>query len=172
MLMMLMCIISCRYECIAAEQLVDQGARYDIVVASEVIEHVLQPDQFVRTLATLLAGDDRIVDRDRQHADVEQSSLGSFRDDEMNSTSGQSGDLEQFSSSRKQQNGVLQCSRISSSSSLLVLSTINRTPESYAVAIIGAEYITGIVPRGTHQWERFITPTELAMMATQVRPFL
>ena len=40
----------------------------------------------------------------------------------------------------------------------LVISTLNRTSRSYAVAIIGAEQILGLLPDGTHQWERFITP--------------
>ena len=40
----------------------------------------------------------------------------------------------------------------------LVISTINRTSRSYAVAIIGAEQILGLLPEGTHQWDRFITP--------------
>ena len=45
---------------------------------------------------------------------------------------------------------------------LFVLSTINRTLKSYALAIVAAEYILGWLPRGTHQWERFVTPDELA----------
>jgi cyclopropane fatty-acyl-phospholipid synthase-like methyltransferase len=40
----------------------------------------------------------------------------------------------------------------------VVISTISRTPRSYALAIVAAEYVLGLVPRGTHQWERFITP--------------
>ena len=40
----------------------------------------------------------------------------------------------------------------------VVISTINRTPRSYALAIVAAEYVLGLVPRGTHQWERFVTP--------------
>ena len=44
---------------------------------------------------------------------------------------------------------------------LVIISTINRTLLSYGVAIVGAEYISGIIPRGTHQWHRFITPREL-----------
>ncbi len=44
---------------------------------------------------------------------------------------------------------------------LLVLSTLNRTPKSYALAIIGAEYVLGWLPRGTHDWTRFVTPDEL-----------
>ncbi|MGD9868823.1 MAG: bifunctional 2-polyprenyl-6-hydroxyphenol methylase/3-demethylubiquinol 3-O-methyltransferase UbiG [Hyphomicrobiales bacterium] len=45
---------------------------------------------------------------------------------------------------------------------LMVLSTINRTLKSYALAIIGAEYILRWVPAGTHRWDRFVTPAELA----------
>lgn len=44
---------------------------------------------------------------------------------------------------------------------LLVLSTMNRTTKSYLLAIIGAEYILNWVPKGTHQWSKFITPAEL-----------
>ncbi len=45
---------------------------------------------------------------------------------------------------------------------LLFMATINRTMRSYALAIVGAEYILGWLPRGTHQWDRFVTPDELA----------
>ena len=45
---------------------------------------------------------------------------------------------------------------------LLVLSTINRTAKSYALAIVAAEYVLGWLPRGTHDWDRFVTPDELA----------
>jgi len=44
---------------------------------------------------------------------------------------------------------------------ILVLSTINRTAKSYALAIVAAEYVLGWLPRGTHQWERFVTPDEM-----------
>lgn len=44
---------------------------------------------------------------------------------------------------------------------VLVLSTINRTLKSYALAIVAAEYVLGWLPRGTHQWDRFITTDEL-----------
>jgi 2-polyprenyl-6-hydroxyphenyl methylase/3-demethylubiquinone-9 3-methyltransferase len=44
----------------------------------------------------------------------------------------------------------------------MILSTINRTLKAYALAIVGAEYILRWLPAGTHQWERFITPDELA----------
>lgn len=45
---------------------------------------------------------------------------------------------------------------------LMVLSTINRTPKSFALAIVGAEYLLRWLPRGTHDWNRFIRPSELA----------
>ncbi|KAG5190554.1 S-adenosyl-L-methionine-dependent methyltransferase [Tribonema minus] len=43
----------------------------------------------------------------------------------------------------------------------LVMSTINRTPKAYALAIIGAEVIAGLLPVGTHDWDKFVTPREL-----------
>lgn len=46
----------------------------------------------------------------------------------------------------------------------LVLTTINRTPRSYAAAIVGAEYILRWVPRGTHDWGKFPTPDELTAL--------
>jgi 2-polyprenyl-6-hydroxyphenyl methylase / 3-demethylubiquinone-9 3-methyltransferase len=44
----------------------------------------------------------------------------------------------------------------------LFLSTINRTPAAFAVAILGAEYIARLLPPGTHSYQEFITPAELA----------
>ncbi|KIC20582.1 bifunctional 2-polyprenyl-6-hydroxyphenol methylase/3-demethylubiquinol 3-O-methyltransferase UbiG [Leisingera sp. ANG-Vp] len=44
---------------------------------------------------------------------------------------------------------------------LLICSTINRNPKSFAVAIVGAEVIMRWLPRGTHEWSKFITPDEL-----------
>ena len=46
-----------------------------------------------------------------------------------------------------------------------VVATLNRTLKSFALAIVGAEYVLGWLPRGTHQWERFITPEELTSHA-------
>ena len=43
----------------------------------------------------------------------------------------------------------------------LFMSTLNRTAASFAVAILGGEYITRIIPRGTHDYDRFIKPSEL-----------
>lgn len=45
---------------------------------------------------------------------------------------------------------------------LMICSTINRTAKSFGVAIIGAEYVMRWLPRGTHDWQKFITPDELA----------
>jgi 2-polyprenyl-6-hydroxyphenyl methylase/3-demethylubiquinone-9 3-methyltransferase len=44
---------------------------------------------------------------------------------------------------------------------LLIMSTLNRTPKSFLLGIVAAEYILGWVPRGTHQWQKFIRPSEL-----------
>lgn len=44
---------------------------------------------------------------------------------------------------------------------LMFVATLNRTLKSFALAIIGAEYVLGWLPRGTHQWEKFVTPEEL-----------
>lgn len=45
---------------------------------------------------------------------------------------------------------------------LIALSTLNRTLKSFALAIVGAEYVLRWLPAGTHRWEQFVTPDELA----------
>jgi 2-polyprenyl-6-hydroxyphenyl methylase/3-demethylubiquinone-9 3-methyltransferase len=45
---------------------------------------------------------------------------------------------------------------------LFALSTLNRTLKSFALAIVGAEYVLRWLPAGTHRWEQFVTPDELA----------
>lgn len=45
---------------------------------------------------------------------------------------------------------------------LVIVSTLNRTWKSYGLAIVTAEYILGWLPRGTHDWNRFVTPEELS----------
>ena len=45
---------------------------------------------------------------------------------------------------------------------LMFMATLNRTAKSYALAIIGAEYIMGWLPRGTHDWKKFKKPSEIA----------
>lgn len=90
------------YRCAAAEDLLERGERFDLVLAMEVVEHVVDPPAFLKACAGLL-----------------------------------------------QPGG------------LLVVSTINRTMKAFALAIVGAEYILGWVPRGTHSWDRFVTPEEI-----------
>jgi 2-polyprenyl-6-hydroxyphenyl methylase/3-demethylubiquinone-9 3-methyltransferase len=50
---------------------------------------------------------------------------------------------------------------------LLFVATLNRTVKSFALAIVGAEYILRWLPRGTHQWDRFVTPNELEIAIEQ-----
>lgn len=101
------------YRAADAETLAAEGARFDAVLALEVIEHVPDRPGFVATIARLLAP-----------------------------------------------GGVA------------VLSTLNRTARSFATAILGAEYLLGWLPRGTHDWTRFVTPDELAghLAAAGLRP--
>ena len=44
---------------------------------------------------------------------------------------------------------------------LMIAATINRTLKSFALAIVGAEYLLGWLPRGTHRWDKLVTPNEL-----------
>jgi 2-polyprenyl-6-hydroxyphenyl methylase / 3-demethylubiquinone-9 3-methyltransferase len=53
------------------------------------------------------------------------------------------------------------CAALVRPGGVLVLSTLNRTLKSYALAIVGAEYILRWLPVGTHRWDRFLTPAEL-----------
>ncbi|HEV7122004.1 MAG TPA: bifunctional 2-polyprenyl-6-hydroxyphenol methylase/3-demethylubiquinol 3-O-methyltransferase UbiG [Rhodanobacter sp.] len=46
----------------------------------------------------------------------------------------------------------------------LFMSTINRTPLAFGAAIVGAEYLTGMLPRGTHHYAQFLKPSELARL--------
>jgi 2-polyprenyl-6-hydroxyphenyl methylase/3-demethylubiquinone-9 3-methyltransferase len=53
------------------------------------------------------------------------------------------------------------CAALVGPGGLMVLSTINRTAKSFAYAIVAAEYVLRLLPRGTHQWERFLKPEEI-----------
>ena len=53
------------------------------------------------------------------------------------------------------------CASMVKPGGLMFVATLNRTLKSFALAIIGAEYILGWMPKGTHQWEKFIKPEEL-----------
>ena len=50
---------------------------------------------------------------------------------------------------------------------LMVISSLNRNWKSFALAIVGAEYVLRWLPRGTHQWDKFVTPDELAHYLSQ-----
>ncbi|HST45930.1 MAG TPA: bifunctional 2-polyprenyl-6-hydroxyphenol methylase/3-demethylubiquinol 3-O-methyltransferase UbiG [Luteimonas sp.] len=54
------------------------------------------------------------------------------------------------------------CARLLKPGGRLVVSTLNRTPAAFALAIVGAEYIARLLPKGTHQYRDFIRPSELA----------
>jgi 2-polyprenyl-6-hydroxyphenyl methylase/3-demethylubiquinone-9 3-methyltransferase len=53
------------------------------------------------------------------------------------------------------------CQQLLKPGGLMVCSTINRNAKSFAMAIIGAEYVMRWLPKGTHEWNKFITPDEL-----------
>ncbi len=95
-----------RYRCGSAEMLLHEAARFDAVIALEVIEHVPDPRAFLALLAQLLLP-----------------------------------------------GGVI------------VLSTLNRTLRSLAFAKLGAEYVLRLLPVGTHDWRKFVTPAELGRHA-------
>lgn len=56
---------------------------------------------------------------------------------------------------------LLECNSLLNQNGIMIMSTINRTLKSYALAIVGAEYILRWLPAGTHDWNRFIKPDEL-----------
>jgi len=60
---------------------------------------------------------------------------------------------------------IAECAALVRPGGIAVFSTLNRTFKAWALAIVGAEYVLGWLPRGTHQWDRFITPDELAHYA-------
>ena len=57
---------------------------------------------------------------------------------------------------------VAACSRLARPGGTVVFSTISRTPKAYALAVVTAEYVLGMLPRGTHDYARFVRPSELA----------
>jgi 2-polyprenyl-6-hydroxyphenyl methylase/3-demethylubiquinone-9 3-methyltransferase len=91
------------YRAARVEDLAAEGAKFDAVIALEVVEHVPDVPAFV---------------------------------------------------------GV--CAQVLRPGGMMLLSTINRTAKAFALAIVGAEYVLRWLPRGTHQWDRFVTPDELA----------
>lgn len=100
--------LSIEYRAATAEQLARAGESYDIVVASEVIEHVADVPGFVGTVAELARP-----------------------------------------------------------GGLALFTTINRTARAFALAIVGAEYVLRWLPAGTHRFDRFVRPSELAAACRQ-----
>eukprot|EP00088_Acartia_fossae_P039957 TRINITY_DN4159_c0_g1_i1.p1 TRINITY_DN4159_c0_g1~~TRINITY_DN4159_c0_g1_i1.p1 ORF type:complete len:330 (-),score=22.39 TRINITY_DN4159_c0_g1_i1:165-1046(-) len=97
------------YQCITVEEFAescnDESDKFDAIVASEIIEHVDNPQLFISSMSTLLKDG------------------GS-----------------------------------------LFITTLNRTTRSWVVAIVGAEYIVGLLPKGTHDWNKFLKPEEIEEM--------
>jgi len=60
---------------------------------------------------------------------------------------------------------VSACAALATPGGTVVFSTLNRNPKSYAFAILGAEYLLQILPKGTHDWAKFLRPAELATFA-------
>lgn len=59
------------------------------------------------------------------------------------------------------------CAQLVKPGGHVFFSTLNRNPKAYLLAIIGAEYVLGMLPKGTHDYARFIRPSELAQAARQ-----
>jgi 2-polyprenyl-6-hydroxyphenyl methylase/3-demethylubiquinone-9 3-methyltransferase len=90
------------YRATTVETVAERGETFDIVIASEVVEHVADVDLFVRCAGKAVKP-----------------------------------------------------------GGLLIATTINRTMKSFALAIVGAEYVLRWLPIGTHRWDKFVTPEEL-----------
>jgi 2-polyprenyl-6-hydroxyphenyl methylase/3-demethylubiquinone-9 3-methyltransferase len=96
------------YRATTAEALADQGERFDVVLAMEVVEHVVDMPLFVK-----------------------------------------------------------RCGEMVKPGGLMIAATLNRTMKSFALAIVGAEYVLRWLPRGTHRWDKFVTPGELEAAMAQ-----
>ena len=57
---------------------------------------------------------------------------------------------------------VAACARLVRPGGQVFFSTINRNPKAYLFAVVGAEYVLGLLPKGTHDYQRFVKPSELA----------
>ncbi len=95
--------LSIIYQTRSAEELLQTPTRFDIVMAMEVVEHVIDQADFLQTACRLIAP-----------------------------------------------------------GGLMFAATINRTFKSFALAIVGAEYLLRWVARGTHSWSKFVTPEEMS----------
>jgi 2-polyprenyl-6-hydroxyphenyl methylase/3-demethylubiquinone-9 3-methyltransferase len=105
--------IEVAYEAATVDEIVSAGRRFDLVIASEVVEHVADVPGFLAAM-----------------------------------------------------------SEATRPGGLAILSTVSRSLRSFLEAIVGAEYVLGWLPRGTHDWGRFLRPAELAreLRAAGLRP--
>ena len=56
---------------------------------------------------------------------------------------------------------VAACAKLAKPGATLFFSTISRTPKAYALTVLGAEYVLGLLPKGTHEYAKFLKPSEL-----------
>jgi 2-polyprenyl-6-hydroxyphenyl methylase/3-demethylubiquinone-9 3-methyltransferase len=57
---------------------------------------------------------------------------------------------------------IAACAKLAKPGGTIVFSTLNRNPKSYLFAVVGAEYLLRLLPKGTHDWARFLKPAEIA----------
>jgi 2-polyprenyl-6-hydroxyphenyl methylase / 3-demethylubiquinone-9 3-methyltransferase len=57
---------------------------------------------------------------------------------------------------------IADCAQLTTPGGICFAATLNRTAKSFALAIVGAEYVLRWLPRGTHSWSKFVKPSELA----------
>jgi 2-polyprenyl-6-hydroxyphenyl methylase / 3-demethylubiquinone-9 3-methyltransferase len=62
---------------------------------------------------------------------------------------------------------VAACGALCKPGGIVAISTINRTPKAYALAVVGAEYVLQLLPRGTHDYAKFLQPAEISRFARQ-----
>jgi 2-polyprenyl-6-hydroxyphenyl methylase/3-demethylubiquinone-9 3-methyltransferase len=62
---------------------------------------------------------------------------------------------------------ISRCAEMVKPGGLMIVATINRTLKSFALAIVGAEYVLRWLPVGTHRWDKFVTPNELTLAIEQ-----
>lgn len=142
-----------QYTCNTAEALAagpDAGS-FDVVVASEVIEHVADTQAFVEALAALLKVSTPIS--------CARHDVAAFLATRFPAASASVNRSERPPSLLR----PACCTRMQPGGHL-VFTTINRTVASFGAAILGAEYVLRLVPAGTHEWTRFVTPQELTTL--------